>query len=120
MAILNIPDGEFEPWGIAADLDDRLNLNSLDEEEEKLIRGQQFRHQSNRTSSVGTEFENDIPAAGMLRIQKTPEGILLYTFINENGIQSHEVNVKYLTPEELEELARDNASLWFDVNGKFI
>lgn len=119
MQALNTPyQGEY--WGIGADLNDNLSLNSLDEQDEALIRSEQAAHQENILASVGTEYEGDIPEYGMLRIQKDNKGILLFTFINVDGIQSRETPIKYLTSAELDQLTRDNSTSWFDVNGELL
>lgn len=116
MRALNTPNqGEY--WGIAADLNDKLDLNSLDQEDEAVIRAEQSAHEANLKASVGTEYEGDIPEYGMLRIQKDRKGILLFTFINNNGIFDRITPIKYLTSAELDQLTRNNATLWFDING---
>lgn len=117
MQALNTPDqGEY--WGIGADLNNRLNLNSLSEEDEALIRREQAAHEQNIRTSVGTEYEGDIPEYGILRIQKDNKGIRLFTYINDDGVQGRDTSIKYLTTGELDQITRDNATLWFNVNSE--
>ena len=106
-----------EAWGLGANLDNKLNLRALSLPDRKRIYEERLIHEENRLHYKGTDIEQDIPQYGMLRIMKTNEGILLFVEVNNDGIQSEQVDIKYLTNKEFGMLATDNANLWFDYDG---